>query len=134
MGSKAGYEIAVRAVSDGAAGEVRSFLSSLSDADELRGRGSLVSADSDAMGTGLETLMVTLEPGGVAAAFAAVFIAWIRSRRGDVEVEIERPDGTRLRFSAKNARGLSPEQVSERIGQLRSMVDSQAPSSEELAR
>lgn len=123
MGSDTGRDLTVRVNGGDAAGELRSLMAWLGQDIPLRGRARLV-ADGDTTGTlggGLEILSVALAPGGVAAAFATAFVAWIRSRRGNFEVEFERA-GKKLKLTCGNVRGLSMAEISEQTSKLGALL------------
>jgi hypothetical protein len=124
MGSDTGRDLTVRVSGGDAAGELRSLMAWLGRDIPLRGRARLV-PDGDTTGTlggGLEILSVALAPGGVAAAFATAFVAWIRSRRGNFEVEIER-DGKKLKVTSTNVRELTMAEINEQTSRLGALLD-----------
>ncbi|MEV5727116.1 hypothetical protein ACFV83_21215 [Streptomyces pharetrae] len=77
---------------------------------ELRGR--IRTADGapppGAPGAVTDALVAMLEPGRIAAVFAAVVVAWAQSRRGNQTVTITRPDGAETTVSATRVRSLDP--------------------------
>lgn len=125
MGPESVRDVAVQVTGDEAAGELRSLVTWLQDEPELRGRTRLASeyGRSGALDASLEILTVALAPGGAGSAFAAAFIAWIRSRRGDVEAELTRPDGSRVRVKAVNVRQMSSAEVAGQISELGALLD-----------
>jgi Effector Associated Constant Component 1 len=106
-------EVRVQIWGDDAPDELRSLVSWLTAESDLGRSARLVAAPPPpgTMGAGLEHLAVALGPGGLAAAFAAVLIAWIRSRSAAVSIELTRQDGTTVRLEAKNVRGLPRDQI-----------------------
>jgi hypothetical protein len=106
-------EVRVQIWGDSAPDELRSLASWLRAEDDLRRQARLVTAPPQPgeMGAALDHLAIALGPGGLAAAFAAVLIAWIRSRSAAFSIELTRPDGTTVRLEAKNVRGLPHDQV-----------------------
>jgi hypothetical protein len=106
-------EVRVQIWGDNAPDELRSLASWLSAEDDLQRKPRLVTPPPQpgAMGAALDHLALALGPGGLAAAFAAILIAWIRSRSATVFIELTRPDGTTVRLEAKNVRGLPHDQV-----------------------
>jgi Effector Associated Constant Component 1 len=117
-------EVRVQIWGDNAPDELRSLAGWLSADDDLRRQARLVAAapPPGAMGAGLDHLAVALGPGGLAAAFAAVLVAWIRSRSATVSIELTRPDGTTVRLEAKNVRGLPHDQVKDLTDQVAGLL------------
>jgi hypothetical protein len=113
-------EVSIHIIADDAPGELRSLSRSLGGEDALRGRIRLASTPPQAgtMGAGLDNLLVALGPGSMATAFAAVLIAWIRSRAGAMSIELSRQSGTIMRLEAKKVRALTHEQVKELADRL----------------
>jgi Effector Associated Constant Component 1 len=121
-------EVGVHIFADDALGELRSLSTWLGGEDALRGRIRLTGAPPSAgtMGAGLESLLVALGPEGMATAFAAVVIAWIRSRTGAISIELSRRNGTIMRLDAKNVRALTHEQVNELADRLSALLPADA--------
>lgn len=90
---------------------------------ELRGWARLVpgAAPEGTLGTDLTQLLVTLESGGMAAAFASVLVTWMKTRAGSVTVKVTRKDGTAIELKADRVRGLKPEDLQTQIAQLAAM-------------
>jgi hypothetical protein len=93
---------------------------SLSWDSELRGRVRLAPGDvpEGALGADLTQLLVTLESGGMATAFASVLVAWIRRRAGGVTVKVTHPDGATFELKAERVRELGPEDLQKLAAQL----------------
>ncbi len=93
----------------GAADDLRSLHAWLVAEDELRGRVEFVeqSPAPGTLGSALDTLVMTLGPGGAASVLVAGLVSWIRSRHGDLDITVERRDDrTTFRVSARRVRGL----------------------------
>jgi hypothetical protein len=108
-------------VVSGTADDVRSLRSWLAGEAELRGRTQLVerSVGPGVLGPDLGGLLVDLAAPGAAGALAAVVVAWIRCRHGDVDVTLERSGGEMtVRVSARRVRGLDVEGLRREIEQL----------------
>ncbi|WP_086733927.1 effector-associated constant component EACC1 [Streptomyces glaucescens] len=92
---------------------------------ELRGR--IRTADGapppGAPGAVTDALVAMLEPGRIAAVFAAVVVAWAQSRRGNQTVTITRPDGAETTVSATRVRSLDPRQRAELARRLTAAVE-----------
>ncbi|WP_239382420.1 hypothetical protein [Frankia sp. CIT1] len=98
---------------DGTADELRSLRSWLTAEDELRGRVAAVEngPETGRLGPTLTGLLVDLVP-GAAPVLAATVMAWIRSRRGDIDMTAERDgDRTTISVSARRVRGLDADAV-----------------------
>jgi hypothetical protein len=97
---------------------------SLSWDSELRGRVRLAPAavPEGALGADLTQLLVTLESGGMATAFASVLVAWIRRRAGSVTVKITPPDGATFELKAERVRELKTEDLQKLVAQLATMA------------
>lgn len=108
-----------------AADELRSLRAWMVAEDALRGRVRLVAAapGPGTLGSVVETLAVTLGPGGVATALASVLITWIRQRTGNVKFRISKPDGTSCEFSATYVSGLSASEVQKMIAALSRCIE-----------
>ncbi|MGC4770505.1 effector-associated constant component EACC1 [Micromonospora sp. DT44] len=85
----------------------------LVDDGELRGRvtGLESPPPPGALGPVLDSLLLALAPGSVATALATALISWIRHRGGAVRVEVELPDGRRVKLEADRVRELTDAQV-----------------------
>jgi hypothetical protein len=96
----------------------------LSGDSELRGRVRLAPAavPEGALGVDLMQLLVTLESGGMATAFASVLVAWIRRRAGSVTVKVTRPDGAEFELTAERVREIDAEQLQRQAAQLAAMA------------
>jgi hypothetical protein len=100
--------------------ELRSLRSWLAAEDALRGRVEAVETgpETGRLGPDLTGLLVDLIP-GAAPALAAVVIAWIRSRRGDIDLTAEHTgDRTTISVSARRVRGLDPAALHDEITSL----------------
>lgn len=126
MGAKSAGEtgVSVHIQADDAPGELRSLSGWLSGEDAMHGRIRLATAPppEGTMGAGLESLLVTVGPGSMATAFAAVLIAWIRTRAGTISIELSRGKGKIMRLDAKNVRALTHDQVSELTDRLSALL------------
>jgi hypothetical protein len=91
---------------------------------ELRGRVRLApaAAPEGTLGADLTQLLVTLESGGMATAFATVLVTWIKKRAGSVTAKITRPDGTTFELTAERVQGLKPEDLQNQVAQLAAMA------------
>ena len=96
----------------------------LSGDSELRGRVRLAPAavPEGSLGADLTQLLVTLESGGMATAFASVLVAWIRRRAGSVTVKVTRPDGATFELTAERVRELKAEDLQKQAAQLAAMA------------
>lgn len=96
----------------------------LSGDGELRGHVRLVPAavPEGALGASLAQLLVALESGGMATAFASVLVAWIRRRAGSVSVKVTRPDGAQFELTAERVRELDAEALQRQAAQLAAMA------------
>jgi hypothetical protein len=90
---------------------------------KLHGRARLVpvAAPRGTLGAHLTQLLVTLESGGMATAFATVLVTWIKKRAGSVTAKVTLPDGTAIELTAERVRGLKPEDLQKQIEQLAAM-------------
>ena len=91
---------------------------------ELRGRVRLAppAVPEGALGADLTQLLVTLESGGMATAFASVLVAWIRRRAGSVTVKVTHPDGTQFELTAERVREFNAEDLQKQAAQLATMA------------
>jgi hypothetical protein len=91
---------------------------------ELRGRVRLApaAAPEGTLGADLTQLLVTLESGGMATAFATVLVTWIKKRAGSVTAKITRPDGTSFELTAERVHGLKPDDLQKQVAQLAAMA------------
>ncbi|WP_182605356.1 effector-associated constant component EACC1 [Streptomyces alkaliphilus] len=109
---------AVRASSAATAEDAtRALRSWLADEPGLRGRVSPRESPPPpgALGPVLDGLAIALGSGGVAGSLVTAVVAWLRSRRGDVTVRLERADGASLEFTATRVQGLAEPEVRELI-------------------
>jgi hypothetical protein len=115
-------DVIVRVVA-GTADDVWSLRAWLVAEDEFRGCVQPVeqSPEPGALGPDLTGLLVDLA--GPAAALAAVLVAWIRSRHGDVDLSVEGRNGTTVRVSARRVRGLDVDGLRAEIEQLGHAVE-----------
>lgn len=118
----AGAPVDVRIVTTGGdrLTELESLQEWLADSPELRGRVTPVESPPPPgmLGPVLEALLVALAPGSVATALATALVTWIRHRTGAVRVEVERPDGTRVRLEADRVRVLTEPQLRAELDRL----------------
>jgi len=70
------------------------------------------------LGIDFTQLVVTLESGGIATAFASVLVAWIRRRVGSVSMKVTRPDGAEFELTAERVRVLDAEDLQKQAAQL----------------
>jgi hypothetical protein len=75
------------------------------------------------LGPVLESILVAVGPGGVAAAFASVLVAWLRRRVSDQSVKITRPDGTIFELTVTHLRGLDESALRAQIAELRNWLE-----------
>ncbi len=120
--SGAGALVDVRIVTGGGdrLTELESLEEWLADTPELRGRVTPVESPPPpgALGPVLDALLVALAPGSVATALATALVSWIRHRTGAVRVEVELPDGTRVRLEADRVRVLTEQQLRAELDRL----------------
>jgi Effector Associated Constant Component 1 len=109
---------------DGTGDDATDLYESLSWDSELRGRVRLApaAAPEGTLGADLTQLLVTLESGGMATAFASVLVAWIKRRSGSVTVKVTRPDGATFELTAERVHGLKPEDLQKQVAQLAAMA------------
>jgi len=109
---------------DGTGDDAIHLCESLNWDSELRGRARLApaAAPEGTLGADLTQLLVTLESGGMATAFASVLIAWIKRRAGSVTAKVTRPDGTTFELTAERVHGLKPEDLQKQVAQLAAMA------------
>jgi hypothetical protein len=101
--------------------------------DELRGRVELVERPPHpgALGPVLDSLLVALAPGGAASVLMAGFIAWVRSRNGDIDITAERHDGRAMvGVSARRVRGLDADGMRAEIASLGRTLSDGFPSAD----
>ncbi|MET8357239.1 hypothetical protein [Micromonospora sp. NPDC005171] len=100
----------------------------LVDNGELRGRvtGHESPPPPGALGPVLDSLLLALAPGSVATALATTLISWIRHRSGAVRIEIELPDGRRVKLEADRVRELTDAQVRAHVVDLVAVLTSDA--------
>ncbi|MDG4792467.1 hypothetical protein [Micromonospora sp. WMMD1082] len=81
----------------------------LADVPELRGRLTPLEAPPPpgVLGPTLEALLLAIAPGSVATAFATALVSWLRHRSGAVRVELELPDGSRVKLEADRVREMT---------------------------
>jgi hypothetical protein len=107
----------------------------LNEEPELRGRvrqaPTTTPPPAGAMGTLGDTLLALVEPGGVAAAFAAAVIAWVQTRRGQHTVTISRPDGTRVTVSTPQVKGQTAERTAQLVRELAASLDTRPPAEDD---
>jgi hypothetical protein len=101
--------------------ELESLQDWLGDSGEMRGRVEAREqpAPRGALGPVLDSLLIALAPGSVATALATALVSWIRHRNGGVRIEIELPDGRRVKLEADRVRELTEAQLR---GQVTSLV------------
>jgi hypothetical protein len=125
--SRRGEGVAVEVVVGvaGAADDVRSLRRWLIAEDEFRGR---VRPVDEPVRPGVlgpspaELLVEAVGPGGVG--LAAVLVAWLRSRRGDVDLTVQLRGGqTTVRVSARRVRGVAFDGLAAEIERLGRAVD-----------
>ena len=104
---------------------VRSLEKMLTGHNDLRGlvRPLIPVPRSGAMGSPIETLLVTVGQGGAGAAVASVLISWIRRRTGAVTLKLTRPDGGEASVEAQHVKNLTPEELRSLVTQLQGVLD-----------
>jgi hypothetical protein len=109
---------------DGTGDDAIHLCESLNWDSELRGRARLgpAAVPEGTLGADLAQLLVTLESGSMATAFASVLIAWIRKRAGSVTAKVICPDGTTFELTAERVHGLKPEDLQKQVTQLAAMA------------
>jgi 16S rRNA G1207 methylase RsmC len=84
----------------------------------------LQQAPSDGeLGLGTDTLLVAIAPGGVALGVLGAVVAWLRSRRSDVELKITAADGRTIEVAAKTVRGLDVQAASRFVSDIAATLD-----------
>jgi hypothetical protein len=96
----------VLTVTGGPGDDAGSLLSWLERDEDLRGRvrEQPSAVPEGKLGSLTDALIAAIGPGGAAVAMTSVLISWIRHRTADVEVEITRPDGSKLVVRTKRVR------------------------------
>lgn len=114
-------DVRVSAEAADPAGELESLRDWLADMGEFRGRVAAVESPPPpgALGPVLDAVLISLGPGGAAAAFATAVVSWLRQRRGAVKIEIELPDGASVKVEATVVRELG-------VTELRPLLESVA--------
>lgn len=109
---------------DGTGDDAIHLYESLNLDSELRGRARLApaAAREGTLGADLTQLLVTLESGSMATAFASVLVAWIKRRAGSVTAKVTRPDGTTFELTAERVHGLKPGDLQKQVAQLAAMA------------
>lgn len=100
-------------LADQSADDVRSLHSWLNEEEDLRGRARLRPAPvpEGKLGSLTDALIVAIGPGGAAVSLAGVLISWIRHRTTDVVLEASRPDGEKVRITARRVKGLDVAEI-----------------------
>jgi hypothetical protein len=103
-----------------AAPGLRELYSWLGREDELRGR---LRLDGRAprpgeMGSAVDILLVSLAPGGVAAALVAGLFSWLRTRTGAVKATLTRADGSTVEVTATSVRTMQPAELTRAVREL----------------
>jgi Effector Associated Constant Component 1 len=108
---------AVIAEGPDAANQLRSLHEWLADVQELRGSVSMREGPPrpGTLGPVLEALAVALGPAGAATAFATAIIAWLRTRRGEVRIQVTLTDGRSVELTAKNLSNLDAAAVEQQV-------------------
>lgn len=109
---------------DGSGDDAIHLYESLNWDSELRGRARLepAAAPEGTLGADVTQLLVTLESGGMATAFASVLMAWIKRRAGSVTAKVTRRDGATFELTAERVHGLKPEEFQKQVAQLAAMA------------
>jgi Effector Associated Constant Component 1 len=108
----------------GAADDVRSLRRWLIAEDEFRGRVRPVDEPVLPGVLGTTQLAGLLVDAGGGVALAAVLVAWLRSRRGDVDLTVQLRGGqTTVRVSARRVRGVAFDRLAAEIERLGRAVD-----------
>jgi hypothetical protein len=98
----------------------------LGSEEELRGRLKLdgrAPRDGE-LGSAVDILLVSLAPGGVAAALVAGLFSWLRSRTGEVTVGITKPDGSTVEITATSVRTLRAAELTRTVKELADRLES----------
>lgn len=84
--------------------KLRSLRSWLVAEDELRGRVRFVTPPPQRgmLGSVVETLALSIGPGGAATVLASALITWIRRQKSNVKLKVSRPDGTSVEIAAEH--------------------------------
>ncbi|MFE9251413.1 hypothetical protein [Streptomyces sp. NPDC007088] len=115
--------VSVHGGGPGAGHELRRWMAGEPD---LRGRvrvAEVAPRRPGAMGSTTDAFLAVLEPGGVAAVFAAAVVAWVQSRRGGQTITVTRPDGMEITVTSTQVKGLDARQVAELVERLAAAVD-----------
>lgn len=117
-------ELTVQIAGHDIGGELNSLYGWFSGESALRARVRLEAGPPEAgtMGAGLAQLIISIGSGGVAPAFAATLIAWIRSRSGAISVELSLRGRRVMRLDAKKVQALTHEQVYELADRISAML------------
>jgi hypothetical protein len=99
--------------------DVRALHQWLVGEEELRGRVCLVAERPPAgrLGSAAGVLTVALTP-GVTGALAGAVVAWLRQRTTDVNVKVERSDGTSVKVSARRLRHVGATELRSMVAEL----------------
>ncbi|MCX4774986.1 hypothetical protein OG322_40620 [Streptomyces sp. NBC_01260] len=107
--------------------KLRSLRGWLVDSQELRGRVDSVERPpkTGTLGPVLDALSVALGPAGAASAFATGLIAWLRTRRGDVQIKVTLPDRSSLELTAKRVSGLDADALQQQVTEVTDLLSRQ---------
>jgi hypothetical protein len=83
---------------------LRSLRAWLVTEDDLRGRVRFVASppEQGTLGSMVETLAISLGPGGAATVLASALIAWIRRQKSNIKLKVSRPDGTSVEVATEH--------------------------------
>jgi hypothetical protein len=97
----------------------------LAGEDALRGRLKLDGAAPrpGEMGSAVDILLVSLAPGGVAAALVAGLFSWLRTRTGEVTARLTKPDGSQVELTASSVRALRPAELHRALRELTDQLE-----------
>lgn len=110
--------------------ELRDLGEYLLDTDDLRGRvrQRLRPPGPEDMGPELDALQLVLGPAGITTATVTAFIAWVRSRRGTVQVTVHGASGRKVELKASNVAALNAEGLQQLTISLLEAVNSDGQS------
>lgn len=131
-------ELGVQVFGEASADDLAGLRAWLLDEPSLRGRVRLrqVPAPAGAMpGPVVDALLLAVAGGGAAAAAVrvrtagSVLIAWLKARRGDIQVTVTGPQDRSVSLNATNVKGLSSTEISALLDRLVEVVDGVATAS-----
>lgn len=107
----------------GAGDDLRALRDWLIDDDEFRGRVETVqgAVRPGHLGPALEALSVVLTT--TAAPLATLVVTWLRNRRNDLTITVQRPDGASITLEAQRFRNLAPDELAKLTAEARRQLE-----------